>query len=217
MAVAGVAGFAVGPVLHAVAYAVPLGEPVWPLRRPTPSTVAVSVATASLAALVTAHLGTSWLLPAQLWLVGLAVVLTVTDLRHRRLPNAVLLPGGVVLAALMVLGAVAEHRALLLWGALGGAAGLFAVFLLAALISPAGIGMGDVKLAGVLGLVLGPAGFGTVLLAVLVAFAVHAVLAVALLATRQVSRGTGLPFGPALLLGAAAALGWFAPLSRLLL
>lgn len=216
MAVAGVAGLAVGPVLHAVAYAVPLGEPVWPLRRPTPLTAVVSVGTASLAALVTAHLGTSWQLLAQLWLVGLTVVLTLTDLRHRRLPNAVLLPGAVVLAVLVVLGAVAGHRVATLWGALGGAAGLFVVFLLAALISPAGMGMGDVKLAGALGVVLGPAGLGTVLLAVLVAFAVHAVLAVALLATRRVSRGTGLPFGPALLLGAAVALGWFAPVGRLL-
>ena len=106
----GLGGVLVGPMLNAVARAVPLHEPLLPLRRPGRLTLLVSVVTGALAALVALAYARSWLLPGQLWLLGLAVVLTVTDLQHKRLPNAILLPGAVVLAALLILGTLAEHR-----------------------------------------------------------------------------------------------------------
>ncbi|MBC7558576.1 MAG: prepilin peptidase, partial [Dermatophilaceae bacterium] len=84
---------------------------------------------------------------------------------------------------------------------------------LAVVVSPAGMGMGDVKLAGVLGLALGLAGLSATLLAVLIAFALHAVISVVLLAARRAGRRTALPFGPPLLVGAAVALGWLSALS----
>jgi len=202
-----VAGVAVGPLLDAVARAVPVGEPVLPLRRPTALTVAVSLASGALGTLVAAQLGMSWQLPAQLWLAGLAVVLTVTDLQHQRLPNRILLPGGAGLAALVVVTALAEGRPTALVGAGFGAAALFALFLLAALLSPAGMGMGDVKLAGVLGLLLGYGGLAVVVLGV---------VSLVFVLSRRAGRRTALPFGPALLLGAAVALGWFTPLAAVL-
>lgn len=210
------AGLAVGPLLDAVARAVPVGEPVLPLRRPSALTAAVSLASGALGALVAAHLELSWQLPAQLWLAGLAVVLTVTDLQLQRLPNRVLLPGGVGLVVLVVVTAFADGRPIALVGAGLGAAALFAIFLLAAVISPAGMGMGDVKLAGVLGLLLGYGGLAVVVLAMLVAFVVHAVVSLVLLVSRRAGRRTALPFGPALLLGAAVSLGWFTPLAAVL-
>lgn len=210
------AGVAVGPLLDAVARAVPVGEPVLPLRRPTALTVAVSLASGALGTLVAAQLGMSWQLPAQLWLAGLAVVLTVTDLQHQRLPNRILLPGGAGLAALVVVTALAEGRPTALVGAGFGAAALFALFLLAALLSPAGMGMGDVKLAGVLGLLLGYGGLAVVVLGMLVAFVVHAVVSLVFVLSRRAGRRTALPFGPALSLGAAVALGWFTPLAAVL-
>jgi len=213
----GLGGVAVGPLLGAVASQVPRGEPVWPLRRPTRLTVGLSTATGVLAALVAVQFGASWLLPAQLWLLGLAVVLTVTDLQLQRLPNAVLLPGAVVLAVLLVVAAFARHEPLVLIGSVVAAAVLFALFLLAAVVSPAGMGMGDVKLAAVLGLALGYAGLATVLLAVLLAFALHAVVSLVLLATRRADRRTALPFGPPLLIGSAVSLGWLGPVFGLLL
>jgi len=213
----GLGGVAVGPLLGAVASQVPRGEPVWPLRRPTRLTVGLSTATGVLAALVAVQFGASWLLPAQLWLLGLAVVLTVTDLQLQRLPNAVLLPGAVVLAVLLVVAAFARHEPMVLIGSVVAAAVLFALFLLAAVVSPAGMGMGDVKLAAVLGLALGYAGLATVLLAVLLAFALHAVVSLVLLATRRADRRTALPFGPPLLIGSAVSLGWLGPVFGLLL
>lgn len=209
----GLGGVLVGPLLDAVARAVPLHEPLLPLRRPGRLTLLVSVVTGALAALVALAYAGSWLLPGQLWLLGLAVVLTVTDLQHKRLPNAILLPGAVVLAALLILGTLAEHRPASLLGSVITAAALFSLFLLAAVVSPAGMGMGDVKLAGVLGLALGLAGLSATLLAVLIAFALHAVVSVVLLAARRAGRRTALPFGPPLLVGAAVALGWLSALS----
>jgi leader peptidase (prepilin peptidase)/N-methyltransferase len=209
----GIGGVLAGPLLDALARAVPLEQPVLPLRRPGRLTVVVSLVTGVLAALVALAFDGSWLLPAQLWLLGLAVVLTVTDLQHRRLPNALLLPGGAVLAVLLVAGALLDGRPGGLLGSAVTAGALFALFLLAAVVSPSGMGMGDVKLAGVLGLALGLAGTAATLLAVLVAFALHAVVSVVLLATRRAGRRTALPFGPALLVGAGVALGWLSPLA----
>ena len=211
-AACGLGGLLVGPLLDAVARAVPLNEPLLPLRRPGRLTVVVSVVTGALAALVALAYAGSWLLPSQLWLLGLAVVLTVTDLQHKRLPNAILLPGAVVLAALLILGALAEDRPGDLRGSVVAAAVLFALFLLAAVVSPNGMGMGDVKLAGVLGLALGLAGLSATLVAMLIAFALHAVVSVVLLAARRAGRRTALPFGPPLLVGAAVALGWLSAL-----
>ena len=176
-----------------------------------------AVLTAALTVLVAASAGPTWLLPAHLWLLGLGVILTITDLTHRRLPNAVLLPGGAGLAVVVAAGAVAQGRGSDLLGSVAAGVGLFAVFLLAAVLSPAGMGMGDVKLAAVLGLMLGPAGLDAVVIAVLVAFVLHAAVSVILLSTRRAGRRSALPFGPPLLAGGAAALGWFDPLLGLLL
>lgn len=208
----GLGGVLVGPLLDTVARAVPLHEPLLPLRRPGRRTLLVSVVTGALAALVALAYAGSWLLPGQLWLLGLAVVLTITDLQHQRLPNVILLPGAVVLAALLTLGALAEQRPGSLLGSVVAAAVLFSLFLLAAVVSPSGMGMGDVKLAGVLGLALGIAGLSATLLAVLIAFALHAVVSVVLLAARRAGRRTALPFGPPLLVGAGIALGWLSAL-----
>jgi leader peptidase (prepilin peptidase)/N-methyltransferase len=74
-----------------------------------------------------------------------------------------------------------------------------------ALLAPAGLGMGDVKLAGLLGLYLGWLGWPVVLLGFLLGFAVQALVGLVLLAARRAGRHTELPFGPALLGGSLAA------------
>ena len=86
---------------------------------------------------------------------------------------------------------------------------LFVVFLVLALISPRSLGMGDVKLAALLGLVPGLAGLGgACVLGAAAGFVVQAVFALALLAARRIGLRGELPFGPAMLLGAALAIGW---------
>jgi leader peptidase (prepilin peptidase) / N-methyltransferase len=150
--------------------------------------------------------GVAWELPAFLVLAGAAVPLTAIDLEHRLLPNRILVPASVAGASLLTLAAAltGEWPALLRAGL--GAVLLFAVFLILALISPRSLGMGDVKLAGFLGLFLGWLGWTTLVLGALAGFVVQALAALALLAARRIGLRSELPFGPAMLLGAAIAI-----------
>ncbi|RBY94866.1 prepilin peptidase [Blastococcus sp. TBT05-19] len=164
--------------------------------------------TAVFFALTALRFGPAWELPAFLAVVGAGVLLTVIDLRHRLLPNRVVVPALLVTAALLGLAAAADDAWDLLVRSLLAAAVLFAVYLGMALLSPGAMGMGDVKLAALLGLVLGWIGWGAVLLGAFAGFVVQAVLALVLIAARRISLRGELPFGPAMLVGAALVVGW---------
>jgi leader peptidase (prepilin peptidase)/N-methyltransferase len=141
-------------------------------------------------------------LVAFLWLAGVSVALAVIDLEHHRLPNAVVLPsyavGGALLAASSLL--VGDWPALV--RAAIGLVSLFAFYLIAALSYPGGMGFGDVKLAGVLGLYLAWLGWGEFAVGAFAAFLLGGLFAVVLLVTRRVQRTGGIPFGPWMLAGA---------------
>jgi leader peptidase (prepilin peptidase)/N-methyltransferase len=175
------------------------------VRVPPPVPV---VATAALCALAGLRFGLTWQLPAFLVLGAVGVLLAVIDLEHRVLPNRILLPaigaGAVLLALAAALGGGWPH----LTGALVGGVVLFLVFLALALLAPAGLGMGDVKLAGLLGLYLGWLGGGVLVAGAVAGFVVQAVAALVLLAGRRIGLKGELPFGPAMLAGAALAIGW---------
>jgi len=175
------------------------------VRRPV-----LELGTAVLFALAAALLGAVWALPAFLLVAGAGVLLAVIDLRHRLLPNRVIVPAAGGTALLLALAAAADGA----WDALLraglGAVVLFGAYLVMALISPSALGMGDVKLAGLLGLPLGWLGWGAVLLGAVAGFVVQAAVALLLLATRRIGLRSELPFGPAMLLGAAVAIGWSA-------
>ncbi len=188
----------------------PPGAGVRELVGPGPLAVrppVVEVGTGLLTALTVLGTGLSWALPAFLLLAVAAVLLTVVDLQHRLLPNRVVLPalaGGVVL---LLLPALADGAWDQLLRATLGAAALFAAYLALALASPGGLGMGDVKLAALLGLYLGWLGWAAVVLGALAGFVVQAAVALALLATRRIGLRGELPFGPAMLAGAALVIG----------
>jgi leader peptidase (prepilin peptidase)/N-methyltransferase len=167
----------------------------------------VEVATALLAALTVLRTGLSWELPAFLLLAVVGVLLAVVDLQHRLLPNRVVLPALAAGTALLLLAALADGAWDALLRAVLGAAALFAVYLVLALASPGGLGMGDVKLAALLGLYLGWLGWAAVVLGALAGFVVQAVVALGLLATRRIGLRGELPFGPAMLAGAALVIG----------
>lgn len=164
-------------------------------------------ATAGLCALAGLRFGASWQLPAFLLLAVVGVLLAVVDLEHRLLPNRIVLPATAAGAALLTLAAAAGGGWTHLRNAVLGAVVLFVLFLALALLTPSGLGMGDVKLAGLLGLYLGWLGMGAVAVGAVAGFLVQAVLAVVLLLARTVGVKGEIPFGPALLTGAAVAIG----------
>jgi leader peptidase (prepilin peptidase)/N-methyltransferase len=159
----------------------------------------VEALVAVLFAAITAVNGVDWDLAWQLPLAAVLVAVAAIDLDLHIIPNKIVYPAAVwgIISALLI--RTGDGPELLAWGA---GAGLF--FLLAALAYPAGMGMGDVKLAGVMGLYLG----SSVLPALLVAFLSGTIVGIAVMARHGVADGRkkGVPFGPFLALGGIVAL-----------
>jgi leader peptidase (prepilin peptidase)/N-methyltransferase len=131
---------------------------------------------------------------------ALLVVITLTDLERRVIPNTVLLAGALVAVAIVA----ATDPGSLDTRAIAAAAGGGFLFLVA-LAYPRGMGMGDVKLAAVMGLYLGRA----VAPALLIGFAAGALVGLAMIARRgATARKQAVPFGPFLALGGIVAL-WY--------
>jgi leader peptidase (prepilin peptidase)/N-methyltransferase len=146
------------------------------------------------------------------WFGGAAVVLAGVDLASHRLPDRVTYPAAAACAALLLLDAAVTGTGPALVRALGAAAVALTVAAAARLISPAGFGLGDVKLLGLLGLVLGWAGWGVLMAAVLVGFLAGALGSLVLMAVGRAGWRTAVPFGPPLLAGAYVALALAGPL-----
>jgi leader peptidase (prepilin peptidase) / N-methyltransferase len=141
-------------------------------------------------------------LSAFLYLAAVSVALALIDLDTHRLPNQIVLPSYLVGAALLgVSGILAGDYAALLRAALSLCI-LGAVYLALALAYPGGMGFGDVKLAGVLGLFLGYLGWGELVVGAFAAFLLGGIFAVGLVLARRATRKSGIPFGPWMLAGA---------------
>ncbi len=148
------------------------------------------------------------LLPALL-LTALVVPAAAIDLEHRIIPDMINLPGAVAVYVVSV--AVQPDRWLeLLLGGLG----CFLFFFVAHMVSPKGMGMGDVKMALMIGLGLGQHAFFALFAAVLAS----TVLSMFLLTTRgRKGLKTYVPFGPFLAFGAVVALIWGGDISPILI
>jgi leader peptidase (prepilin peptidase) / N-methyltransferase len=176
---------------------------------------AVEIFTGALWALAVARLGAGWHLIAYLPFLWVLVVLSLIDLEHKILPNRIVYPSlvaGPVLLGIAALGGPGLDpwlRALAAAVAGGGA------FFVIALISPAGMGMGDVKLAALIGMFLGYLSWGRVLTAFFLSFLLGAVVGVGLMVAGRAGRKSAIPFGPFMALGAVIALLYGEPLIRL--
>lgn len=135
-------------------------------------------------------------------LLGVGVWLTVIDVRTHRLPNRIVLPTLAGLLALAVVDALVAGRSASLVRALLGMVILGGLYAGLRAISPAGMGGGDVKLAAVIGLVLGWHGWQALLVGAASAFVLGALHALLLLALRKADRSTRIAFGPWMIAGA---------------
>jgi len=168
----------------------------------------VELANALLWLVMAWQFGLSWELPAYLYFVSIGLALAVIDLDTKRLPNALTLPSYLVGGALLAIPAFADPN----WGAYGrawlGAAVLFAFYFLLVLIYPRGMGLGDVKLAGVLGLYLGWLGWGEVVVGGFLGFLLGALVGGGLMLVGLAGRKSKIPFGPFMIVGALLAVLW---------
>ena len=167
----------------------------------------VELATAVIFALLTWHYGLSPALGIMIFYACLFIVVSVIDLEHGLILNKVVYPSMVVALLLALL----PRSWLTQWivtgianAAIGGAIG-FALFLAIALISRGGMGWGDVKLAGLIGLATG---FPLVFLSIIMAAILGGIVAVALVIARKRQRRQTIPFGPFLAVAAMITLLW---------
>ena len=145
--------------------------------------------------------------------LGFAAVLTVIDAREHRLPRrwvwamaAVMIPVSTTASALareQPWGAAVLPAAT---GGIFGAAAWGLVFLAARLLSPGSMGLGDVRLAPVLGWILGTASLGHALAGLMAAYLLAGLWAGALILTGRAGRSSRIAFGPWMLAGAGLAL-----------
>lgn len=160
--------------------------------------------TGVLCAALALKIGLDWALPAFLVLGVLSVQLARIDLTHHLLPNPLVLALLVAGVALFGISSAISAGWSSLVRASAGAVVLFAVYIVLALVSPRGIGMGDVKLAAPVGLYLGYLGCSELFYGGAFGFVLGGVVSVILTATKTISGKAEVAFGPSML---AALLG----------
>ncbi|WP_421733819.1 prepilin peptidase [Cellulomonas sp.] len=162
----------------------------------------VEAGTAALFGLVAVRFGESWAIPAYLYLAAISVALGLIDLDVRRLPDAIVKPSYVVALVLLAGASLGEQDWPALLRAVVAGVVLFAFYFTLVLVRPGGMGWGDVKLAGVLGLYLGWIGWGALVVGGFAAFLLGGLYSIGLLLARRADRKSSVPFGPWMLGGA---------------
>jgi leader peptidase (prepilin peptidase) / N-methyltransferase len=174
-----------------------------PVRYPL-----VELGTAVLFAAAAVRFGATWQLPAFCVFFASLLAVSVIDLDLFIIPNRVVYPTLFLTAPLLAAAAAAEGT----WGhlrdaAIGGAVG-FGVLLVIHVAMPRGMGFGDVRLSGVIGMMLGWLGLRYLALGLFLAFLLAALIGIVLIATRLRTRKDAVPFGPFLAAGAVLAALW---------
>lgn len=141
--------------------------------------------------------GQSWRFLEACAFISVLIVVALIDLEYMIIPNVIVLPAAAVGLAISI--ALDPER---WWIYLVAALGSSLFLLVLALIWPGGMGMGDVKLALLMGAVLGP----LVIVAFFLAFLVGAVFGIGLIVTKRRTRKEAIPFGPYLALGSVVTL-----------
>lgn len=152
--------------------------------------------------------GVRWLLPAYLWFGGVTMALVLTDLDHKRLPNRIVYPGVAVGAVLLGAGSVADANWPSFLRALGGGVVYFVGLYLLALVARGGFGMGDVKMAALLGMFTAYVSWRVLAAAVFLAFGIGGAVAIGLMVLRKRNRKDEIPFGPSMIVASWIAISY---------
>ncbi|MDX6246305.1 MAG: leader peptidase (prepilin peptidase) / N-methyltransferase [Frankiales bacterium] len=180
---------------------------------------AVELATGALFLLIAWRIGWHLSLAGYLFFTATGVALALIDYDVKRLPDALTFPTYVV--AIAALAADSAHRGQ--WSqfarAVEGMAALFAFYLATrvlgtALMKKTAMGLGDVKLSGILGLLLGWLSWGALVVGAFAGFLVGALGGIALIASGKGKLATRIPYGPYMLLGALVGILWGAQIAH---
>ena len=171
-----------------------------------PYPLAAEAAAGFALAVAAARAASPWELAALAWLILVAVPLAFTDIAVHRLPDQLTATAFTGTLALLAAAALTAHQPGHLARAAIGAAVLACFYLALCLIRPGEMGLGDVKIAASIGLVLGWVGWQALVVGTFAGFTMAAVYGGVLMALHRAARTTHLPLGPFILLGALAAI-----------
>lgn len=149
--------------------------------------------------------GPSWATPALVLVATAGALVAVVDARTHRLPDVMVLPTWFGAVLLLGVAAVGTGDGAALGRALAGGFLGFGAYAALRIAYPPGLGFGDVKLAGMLATPLAWLGWGELVAGLVLPFVLGGVWALALVVTRRARRGTAVPFGPFMVVGAGAA------------
>jgi len=166
--------------------------------------IIVFLGTIALSAVLPLAAPSLWLLPAFLVFLWTMILLTVTDVDTKLIPNRILGPSTGIGIGLLLVGYVLDRTSGSLVDAAIGAAAYFGVMFLLALAVKGGLGFGDVKLAFLIGFFTGYLGLGHVAVAGIGSFLIGGTVSALLLITRTRSRRDAIPFGPFMTIAATA-------------
>ncbi len=142
------------------------------------------------------------------FLVAALVSISIVDVGHRIAPRQIVFAAYPPVAAALVAAALVEHRPSALASAAVGCVATFTFFFVVHIIVPRGMGYGDVRLSGLLGLVLGWTGYFVLLVGMIAAFAIGAISGLLLIAAFGRTRRSTIPFAPYLAIGTVIGILW---------
>ncbi|MGH9080074.1 MAG: prepilin peptidase, partial [Acidimicrobiales bacterium] len=155
-----------------------------------------------------AHFGSHPVLAPFCVFFAMLVVVSFTDLSHRLVPRRLIYGALVLIVPLLVLTAADDGSFAGLTGSAIAGAVAFAVFFALWWFIPRGMGFGDVRLAGAIGLTVGYLSLLHAYVAFLAGFVIGMVFGLALMAATGTGRRTRIPFAPSLAVGAVIAVFW---------
>jgi len=173
-----------------------------------------ALVTAALFGGAAAHFGRDLIVAPFCVFFALLVVISVTDLSHRLVPRQLLYPALALIVPLLVATSAVDHTWSSLTGAAIGGAVAFVLFFGIWWFVPRGMGFGDVRLSGVIGLTVGYLSLLHAYLAFLAGFLIGMVFGLVLMVVASVGRKTQFPFGPSLAIGAVLAVFWGGPVAH---
>ena len=181
---------------------IPMARPVCGScgQRPTIRAYLVPLLTAALFSTMAARIGTRLALVPFLFLAAVVVVVAFIDIDHLRIPDRVTFPSLAVSIGAIVAVSAADGHPRWIVDALIGAFAFFAILFVFHIVSPAGMGFGDVKLGLLLGLYLGWISPRLVIWGLLLGALLGTFIGVGVGLARR-TRKAAFPFGPALGLG----------------